>query len=255
MYFKILNENLIHYGFQYKEGLNVDTVPFDPTGTCKAGGLYFSDREHIVKFLHYGTKIATVTVPDDARVYTDPKGSKWKADMIILSDIVQIRNSMIWDDPMFCKIAVVQYGMTLEFVPEELMTEEICNIAVAQSGLALRFVPEELMTEEICKIAVSQYGRALMYVPNAPGRVMRTEEICKLAVKQDGLALQFVPEQFKTEEIYKIAVKQYGYSLQYVPEELRTKELCKIAVEHSRCALKFVPEKMKRRLSVRCFFC
>jgi len=84
-YYKILNETECHNGFQFQDGLNIDTVPFNPTGTCLEGGIYFS-RKDILTFLNYGLWIRQVTIPEDARVYKDPESSpeKWKADKIIL---------------------------------------------------------------------------------------------------------------------------------------------------------------------------
>ena len=85
MYFKILNKNMNHYGFQYKEGLNIDTVPFNPKGDCEPGGLYFTDERYIFDYLHFENLIADVEIPPDAKVYKNK--NKWKADRIILSNI------------------------------------------------------------------------------------------------------------------------------------------------------------------------
>jgi len=90
-YVKILSSDLVHNGFKYKEGLNVDILPFDPSGSCKPGGLYFTDLKNFCKFLDYGNLVADVTIPDDAQVYADGGDAtspyKWKADRIILSNI------------------------------------------------------------------------------------------------------------------------------------------------------------------------
>ena len=85
MYLKILNEKMNHHGFQYKEGLNIDTVPFNPKGNCEPGGLYYTDKENIFGFLLFGTLIADVHVPEDAQVYQSKH--KWKADRIVLSNV------------------------------------------------------------------------------------------------------------------------------------------------------------------------
>lgn len=178
MFLKILNKDLVHNGFQYREGLNVDSLPFNPTGSCKEGGLYFSDEKHITKFLNCGTKIAIVTLPDDAKVYADPVGDKWKADKIILSDIVLIEESNLWIDPVFCKLAVSQDGLVLRYVQTKTeenagRIQEICKIAIIHNWYALKYVPTEWKTKEICKLAVTQGGYALDYVP----KEMRTEEL------------------------------------------------------------------------------
>jgi len=58
-YYKIFNENDNHKGFQYVDGLNIDSIPFndDPNQSCVEGGFYFSDVEHICEFLEYGNYI------------------------------------------------------------------------------------------------------------------------------------------------------------------------------------------------------
>jgi exosome complex RNA-binding protein Rrp4 len=157
--------------------------------------LYFSDVKNIAKFLDYGSKIATVTLPDDASVHADQKGDKWKADKIILSNIVPIGESEL------CKFALSHDGLVLRYVSTK--TEEICKIAVGQNGCALWYVPEEMKTEEICKFAIARTGMALCYVPDE----MKIE-ICKFAIKQGGNVLRYVKDEMKTEEICKIAVAQ-----------------------------------------------
>ena len=82
--YKILSENEVHNNFQYHEGLNVDTQPFNPKGSYEPGGLYFSNVEHIFEFLNYGPYIREVTIPPRVKVYKDPEGHKYKAHQIIL---------------------------------------------------------------------------------------------------------------------------------------------------------------------------
>jgi len=84
-FYKILNENENHHEFQFKTGLNVDPIPFNPSGSCEPGGIYFS-REDILAFLNYGPWIREVTPPQDAQIYEDPSSNpkKWKADKVIL---------------------------------------------------------------------------------------------------------------------------------------------------------------------------
>ena len=81
--YKILNHNLRHYDFQYREGLNKDTIMFNPSYECQRGGLYFCEEKFIIDYINYGIKIATVEILDDARVYVENR--KFKANKIILS--------------------------------------------------------------------------------------------------------------------------------------------------------------------------
>jgi hypothetical protein len=102
-YIKILSESLYHNGFQYKEGLNIDTVPFNPSGSCLGGGLYFTIMDNLLQYMFMGPKIADVEIPPDSRVYLEPCGTKWKADKIIITNIRHIGNMTEWSDVKFCE--------------------------------------------------------------------------------------------------------------------------------------------------------
>ncbi|MDD4081769.1 MAG: ankyrin repeat domain-containing protein [Sphaerochaetaceae bacterium] len=94
-YYKILNEKEYHHGLQYKFGLNIDPIKFNPRGNCSPGGIYFS-REDILAFLDYGPWIRKVTLPDDAQVYENPgKPRKWKTDKVILGKKEKITAKVI----------------------------------------------------------------------------------------------------------------------------------------------------------------
>ena len=85
IYYKVLHEDLIHYGFQYKLGLNIDTREFNPSGSCKSGGLYYTNKEHIIDYFGFGVYIAEINIPVDAQIYKDPYSNAWKADKIIIN--------------------------------------------------------------------------------------------------------------------------------------------------------------------------
>ena len=81
-YYKTTNREETHNGLQYHDGLNVDVLPFDPDGSCKPGGIYFS-REDILAFPNYWLR--EVTIPDGEEIYQDPQPPrKWKAHQVIL---------------------------------------------------------------------------------------------------------------------------------------------------------------------------
>lgn len=183
-FYKILSYDLVHYGFTYREGLNVDSWRFDPEKQCGPGGLYFSDVEHLPLYLSYGPKIGRVRVPPEAHWMQAKNGCKYKADRIILSDIQLWSQSPIWHDPVFCLAAVQHNGWLLQYV--KYQTEAICMEAVSTSGLVLQYVQHQ--TEAICLAAVQQDGGALKYVQH------QTPEICLAAVQQNGLALQHVQQ-------------------------------------------------------------
>lgn len=79
MYFKITNELENHHGLQYQDGIVEDILPFNSTGSCCPGGIYFSDDKNIMKFSHYGPWVRQVEIPEDAKWVEDPDGNKWRA--------------------------------------------------------------------------------------------------------------------------------------------------------------------------------
>lgn len=84
-FFKITNQTECHHGFQYKEGLNIDTLPFTETGKCVPGGLYFTDEEHILEHVGYGVWIREIMLPTDDNDFQMVRdGHKWRANKIIL---------------------------------------------------------------------------------------------------------------------------------------------------------------------------
>jgi hypothetical protein len=116
---------MIHHGFKYQRGLNIDTVPFNPTGSCLPGGLYFSDKENIVNYLGHGKLIAYLELPEDARIYKDPDGNKWKADKIIIKDIKNIEDFEGWTEYEFCVAVVENDVKALQYVKEQ--ADKICR--------------------------------------------------------------------------------------------------------------------------------
>lgn len=88
-YFKILNKEECHNGFQYKTGLNVDTIPFNDNleNSCCEGGLYFAPVESIFAFTDIGPWCREVILPEDAKVIKDPSDpEKYRADKIVLGE-------------------------------------------------------------------------------------------------------------------------------------------------------------------------
>jgi len=84
-FYKILNEEETHRSLKYHDGLNEDPFPFNPSGDCEPGGIYFA-REDILGFLGYGAFwIRRVTIPEGEPVYENPSSpKKWKAKRVIL---------------------------------------------------------------------------------------------------------------------------------------------------------------------------
>lgn len=250
-FYKFLFDNLVHRGFQYNLGTNIDDHEFNPKYECSEGGLYFCDQTKCHMFWkNYGHTLGVVEIPNDARVYIEK--DKFKADKIILSEVLNFKRV-----PVIFWIDMLQYdGTALEYILAENQTEDVCKMAVRQNGLALQYVRIE-QTELMCMIAVQQNNYALKFVKNKTpavclvavrenGNALRmcdgkaqTDEVCKAAVMKDGHALRHVISQ--TDEICMLAVQQSGLALFYV--KFQTYELCRAAVQEDGLALKYVEKQ------------
>jgi len=86
-YYKIVNPEG-HHGLIYHEGLNIDPRPFNPSGDCKPGGIYFA-REDILAFIDYGTELYEVEPIGD--VYENPgEHKKYKAHEVNLKYVGKV---------------------------------------------------------------------------------------------------------------------------------------------------------------------
>ena len=230
-FYKVLHKDDIHFGFTYQHGLNVDHIPFNPSGECSVGGLHFTELDKVSYWIDRfkSVYIAKVTIPSNASVYVEK--DKFKADRFVLDldNKVLIKDFHMWENEEFCKIAVSQAD-TYNLVFVRNQPDEICKLAVKHDYRALEYVINQ--TDDICKIAVSNHGFALEFVKD------QTDDICKMAVK-NGYGLEFVKVQ--TDEICKMAVSKNGRALQYVL--LQTDELCKLAVSQNGNALQYVEDQ------------
>ena len=176
VFYKCLADDLTHHKFTYKLGMNEDTNKFI-LDECAEGGLYFTDKSNIHKFLCYGPKIANIIIPNNARCYLEE--NKMKSDKIIVKSIVYLKDHEFGNNTEFCVNAVKHNGSILQLIEEQ--TEEMCVEAV-KNFFVLQFVKKQ--TEKICLEAVKHNSLALQYVEN------QTDDICLEAVKQNGCALR-----------------------------------------------------------------
>lgn len=265
-FYKSMNDDYIHYGFEYKLGLNIDTKPFNPSGECLEGGLYFCDKSTFHLFWqNYGTTVAIVKIPDDARVYVEQH--KFKSDKLIITEFLDFADiaDSYWLELLFDK----KQSAALQYVEDQ--TDDICVRAITQDAGAIRFVRDQ--TEDLCMLAVQKNGLAVRHIRSPSTNVSyhaakqngdalehiknqthdicaaalmhgftlgfvidQTEELCIIAVTHFGCSLRDVKVQ--TEKICELAVKENGKALQYV--KVQTEKICKYAVKQNGYALQYV---------------
>lgn len=188
-FYKFLYDDLTHYEFKYQLGLNIDWNVFNPSNECSKGGLYFcEDNKCHLYFNQYGTKLALIKIPDDARVYIEE--DKFKANKLIIKKITDF--SDIGDN---CWINMIPKNAgALKFVKNQ--TKDICELAVQKNGTSIEYVKEEFLTEDICIMAVKNNYLALAYISK------QTDEMCRLAVQQNSSALYYVKNRALVNELY-----------------------------------------------------
>lgn len=131
--YKFFYRNLAHRDFIYTLGLNVDTEPFNPTGECLPGGLYFCQESDCYKyFTTYDQKVGIIEIPNDAQVYIEK--NKFKADRLIIKNIIDF-NDM--SDEFWTKI-IPKNGYALMYVKHQ--TPELCMMAINQDISVSRYV-------------------------------------------------------------------------------------------------------------------
>ena len=94
-YFKATNAQETHHGLKYHDGINRDPEPWNPSGLCEKGGIYYADEDHICGFLRNNAYVREVFLLPESRVYLDPEGDKFKADILELGPSVPMQ---IWLD-------------------------------------------------------------------------------------------------------------------------------------------------------------
>jgi hypothetical protein len=132
-YYKILTDNLIHKNFKYELGLNIDHEPFKPYGSCNGGGLYFTNKTNLHKFLEYGVFIGDIKIPKDARIYKNSDNDdKWKADKVILEAYCPIEDHDLMNDETFVESMIKYNAKYFKYLKNA--SNKICVEAVRQKG-------------------------------------------------------------------------------------------------------------------------
>lgn len=88
VYYKVTNQEENHNGLQYHTGRVVDPLPFNdnPKASCVPGGIYFTDKDHLLRFGDYGPWVRPLTIPAGVKVVLDPDGDKFRAHEVEMID-------------------------------------------------------------------------------------------------------------------------------------------------------------------------
>ena len=110
-FYKLLNSDLTHHGFIYKEGLNVLKEPFNTKNECGASGLYYCSLDEITQWIDLTNKITLIAdvrfLPDSQFVKFDNKS---KTDKFILSNIRPLKTFIYNNMDVFNMKDLFQYS-------------------------------------------------------------------------------------------------------------------------------------------------
>src|SRR5271155_5546491 len=142
--YKATNREEKHYGMSYATGINRDVLPWDPSGSCSAGGIYYSDEQNIFAHLYGKHWLREVTLLPESRTYADPEGGKWKTDILSLGERRALDNALLKEllDAVGNKVGGDLYlsGTAITALPEGLSVGGDLDL----SGTAITALPEGL---------------------------------------------------------------------------------------------------------------
>lgn len=155
-FYKLTNFYEYHNGFQFEDGINVDTVEFNPTKGCNLGGIYFTKYEDIGKWISYGSKenlimywAREVFIFDESEIFIE-KFKRYDeygivvTDYIYKTDCIYLKErEVLWENNEMCEMAVKYDGYCLEQVVNQ--TPKICIMAVTQNQDAIKMIVSDEM--------------------------------------------------------------------------------------------------------------
>ena len=236
---KLTNEKENHNGFQFKTGLNEDTIPFNPTDECKKGGIYFTDINNISNWLYYNGDVMKycrpVTLPSDCRVYVER--GKIKADKIILDDRVEIKDLPHWLDEDFCLKALERnyeysYNHVKNFsekIQLYMINNEIYNIDIYEILMKKVCISEKVQLD-IVKIN----GKFIKKLIDK--KIDVSEDVQLAAIKQKYKVIKYIknPSEF----VKLVAIKQNYKAIKYIKNPSEDMQLA--AIEQTYKAIIFI---------------
>jgi hypothetical protein len=246
--YKFINSTHNHNNFKYVHGTNKDTNRFVPNGSCKAGGLYFADDEHILNFSSYGSKLCEVSLQPHASVYIEDE--KYKANEIDLDidnslTIEEYINQFTKND--LIKILTDQTKMqrirkVIDLMNLDLVDDKICekimllNISITNERIIQK------MKEYVKSLAMGE-NQIIKLVSDNPSIILYLDDdainqnLCKQLLKSLPLYLinKFAQHKYNdfTRDFFELFVVDYPHNTISVPDKYADNEMCIYIEKHN----------------------
>lgn len=134
--------------------------------------------------------------------------------------------------PAFCLQMVRYRASHIQYVPEEMKTQEMCNIVMERTGNEyLEFIPEAFIHAAfntlpkdpiLCLQMVNYSPSNIQYVPEA----MKTQEMCNIvAERTKNEFIRFIPPHLLKEDQIEYLATNHLHAYYRLPYEIKTIEL------------------------------
>jgi hypothetical protein len=134
-------------------------------------------------------------------------------------EIIRVRNLEHMSTNEIYELAVQNKGSSIEFVPENCITDRMCHNAIfgsQGSGENLKFIPNTLKSKDFCKEAVIQSLYNILYVPSEH----ITNEMLLMLIDENIDLLYEVDLNNMTLETAKYAIKN-GFDSEKLPKHIK----------------------------------
>ena len=242
MFFKVLNSKENHNGFQYKAGKNEDDLPFNPSGECKSGGLYFTEKTFADMYFKYGDHVRLVKILPDSEIYVEY--FKYKTNKLELGKAYTFCEFF---ETFFTKeellyILKCDYK-NIKYFSEKLITQEILKFLM-NLDIVDKFdsIPSFILTRKFCEDSINLYNN-FNFIGYIPEKSI-TISICLNQIKNNAKNFTYIPAKFLTHEMVISCIETNNNCFEYIPENLLSKDVCEYFLAKDYLTyIKFMPNK------------
>jgi hypothetical protein len=232
---KLTNATSCHNGFQFVEGVNVDSNEFKYDEECGPDGLYFCRQKDAENWFNYGHSdmkyVWDVVIPDDARVCIYER--KLKADHFILTNKRSLATlaaekvrTMVYTDVSTSEI--VSY-LTRHFNHEMLNEPEVVEAMVDLIEIrpdAFAEMDDVLKTPKVRNAAAKLYDQAYLYMDQDDFED-NSEALVLQCVYTNPQIFSEIEEEHKTNAVCAAAFEGSVKNYEQIPEEHKTLDMSK----------------------------
>lgn len=245
--YKFTNKEENHCKYQYQDGVNINTNPFNiNNGEYSYDGLYFTTEKDMFKWLHPHEYVRSVTIPDNARICIYQ--NKVKSNILVLGPRIRIIDSTLLITEEVQKIAIQSNIYNFRYIKNpsyELQvlvvtiypffiskydnpSEEIQTIVIRKNSALIQHIKNP--SEEIQMLAVQDRVENIRHIENL------CEKAQMLSVQKNINSISYIKNP--SIEVQRYVVEKCGDCLKYInnPNE----EIQKLAVQNDACSIQYI---------------